>query len=123
MAVLNLHERWLLLRVGLHGQTRHALLAEVIASRRGEGEVDLLGQEGGYKLVKRSAIKDLRPMFDRILSPYEISVDHVVYGHRRFKWYVIVAAALQSSGVSIEAFRQGRANGLHELTDFERLMG
>ena len=49
----------------------------------------------------RPVTGDLEPMFDRLMSPYQPRVRKVVYGHRRYRRVVIIAAALHGAGVTI----------------------
>ena len=115
---LNLHERRLLRLVGLRGAQRRELLAVLVADGHAGGEVDLTAQEAGFNLAKRSVHDDLGPMFDRLMSPYELSVDKVVYGHRRYRKPVILAAALRQAGVTAAGYRRGSAAGIRDLARF-----
>lgn len=109
--VLNAYERWLLWHVGLRGRRRRDLFAVLLEGRSLSGDVDVTAQEGNFKLAKRSVVRDREPMYDRIMSPYELSVNKVVYGHRGYKWPVIAAAALHQAGISAEQFRSAKAHG------------
>jgi hypothetical protein len=115
--LLNTHERWLLRVVGLTGNDRRDLLAAVHDGGAGD-EVDIAAQEGGYDLAKRSRRADLEPMLNRLMNPAEPRVRKVVYGHRRYKRAVILAAALRQAGVTLAAYRRGSAAGFCRLEDF-----
>ncbi|MCW2540787.1 MAG: hypothetical protein JWN95_2512 [Frankiales bacterium] len=116
---LNLHERWLLRRVGLRRAARNALLDAVRNDPLlRKGEIDLAAQIGGYNMTKRSVTADLENMFNRLISRNDLPVRAVAYGDRRYRREVIIAAALRQAGVSPENYRLGRSNGLRELDKY-----
>ena len=118
--VLNIHERWLLLTVGLRRADRAAMIAELIKNGHAGGDVDLTAQMAGYNLAKRSVPADLERMFDRLMNPSEPSVRKVVYGHRRYRATVILAAALRQAGVTLDGYRRGSMEGCRTLAQFQR---
>ncbi len=113
--MLNLHERWLLRRVRLTGRARAAMLAVLEPA---PGDIDVTAQLGEYKLVKRKVQADLPHWFDRLSDPLQPSVAHVVYGHRRYRRQVVLAAALAQAGVSPAGYEQRRQRGATRLSDF-----
>ena len=118
--VLNIHERWLLHMVGLRRAERGAMIAELIKDGHAGGDVDLTAQMAGYNLAKRSVRADLERMFDRLMNPSEPSVRKVVYGHRRYRAAVILAAALRQAGLTIDGYRRGSLQGCRTLAQFQR---
>lgn len=87
------------------------------------GEVDVAGQVGGFELAKGGVRGDLPRWFDHLLVPYGRPVAKVVYGHRRYKKWVVLAAALQQAGISPVGYTRGREQGLRHLADFTRAQG
>lgn len=118
---LNLHERRLLRSVGLTGGQRATMRQALAADGQiGGGEVDVAAQMGGFQLAKIGVRNDLAQWFDHLLVPYGRPVGKVVYGHRRYRKWVILAAALQQAGVSPATYSRGRSQGLRCLAEFDR---
>ncbi len=117
--ILNLHERWLLKRVGLTGRDRRAMLAALTADHQYGGDIDVAAQLPGIELAKRTVRNDLPLWFDRLLNPIDPPVAHVVYGHRTYRKEVILAAALRQAGIPPTRYKQGRAKGSRQLDQFK----
>ena len=118
--ILNLHERWLLLIVGVRRAERRAVWDSFHRNARRSGDIDLLAEVGGHTLGKRSVRKELAPLFDRFMSPYDEPAHGVAFGNRRYRREVIIAAALHQAEVRPAAFRAGLAAGYKKLDQFER---
>lgn len=117
---LNLHERWLLRKVGMDAHRRAAMREALAADGQlAPGEIDVAGQLGGIDLAQARVVADLERWFDRLLASYDRPVSKVVYGHRRYKKWVVLAAALQQAGVSPAAYTEGRNRGLRTLAEFK----
>jgi hypothetical protein len=59
-------------------------------------------------------------MFNRLMNRYEPAVRKVVYGHRRYRKAVVLAAALRQARVGLTAYRRGSDAGCTRLRDFVR---
>lgn len=116
--LLNLHERWLLMTVGVRRAERMQLLRAVDDCGIGDGELDLLAETGEYTLAKRSIRRDLPALLDQLLSPYELRAGSVAYGNRRYRSRIILVAALHQAGISPDRFRTDYAAGARTVQQF-----
>jgi SLT domain-containing protein len=115
---LNLHERWLLLVVGVHRRERREFFATIAADGQPPGDVDIAAQVGGYTMVKRSVRTDLPALFDHFNDPSQRPAHGIAYGDRRYRRQVVVAAALHQAGVSPRAYQTGLFAGYRKLSEF-----
>jgi hypothetical protein len=57
-------------------------------------------------------------MFDRLMRRHELPTRKVIYGHRRYRRAVILAAALHQAGIDLAGFQRGTQAGFTTLDEF-----